>query len=380
MTLQEQSWRETGNRPAGGRPNRLAQALLTPASWLYGAGLFCHREAYALGLARAASLPVPVFAVGNLTLGGAGKTPTVCWLARLLRDWGRSPAIVSRGYHGSAERSGCLVSDADGLRAPVEQSGDEPQMLARALPGVPVLAGSRRAPLARQAVAELGADTLILDDAFQHWKIRRDFNLLVIDAVDPFGNRRLLPAGSLREPLTAIARADAALLTQADVAGPAATGRLEEELRRHAPNLPIAQVRCAPIGLRDLVTGEQQTLDALRDRSVFALSGIARPERFIRSLEETGALVVDALHLEDHHAYSEPEVRALAHRAAAKSAALVTTDKDAVKIPPQWLTGETGSQETPVYALEIEWEWLEGLDVLEDVIRECLESTTAAAA
>ncbi len=196
--------------------------ILSPLSALYGKALSMRAQWYASGRLESHALPRPSISVGNLTFGGTGKTPFVEFLARRLRFEGWRPAILSRGY-GRRSRGVVVVGAGEGALVSPDEGGDEPVALARATSGVLVVVGERRADAARRA-ADLGADLFLLDDAFQHLAVRRDVNLLLLDARDPFGGGRLPPAGRLREPIAAARRADAFIFTRVDRAAPAARG------------------------------------------------------------------------------------------------------------------------------------------------------------
>ena len=192
--------------------NTFAMALLGVPALLYGAAVRLRRRGYtALGLARRAA--VPVISVGNLTVGGTGKTTIVSWLVRELQDRGWHPAVVSRGYLGRAGRGPLYVSRGQGPLVASDVSGDEPFLLASRLPGAVVVAGSDRV-LGSRAAIEAGADVVILDDGFQHMRLARDVDLVLLDAHNPFGNYRLLPAGTLREPVSELRRAHAVIITR----------------------------------------------------------------------------------------------------------------------------------------------------------------------
>jgi len=237
-----------------------------PLSALYARVLEARARRYASGRARSHDLGLPVISVGNLTLGGSGKTPFVDFLARRFRFEGRRPAILSRGY-GRSSRGVVVVSRGEGPLVGPDAGGDEPVELARRLPGVLVVVARRRVEAA-QAARELGADLLILDDGYQHLAVRRDANLLLLDAGDPFGGGRFPPGARLREPLSALERADAFVFTRVAAGFPAEASL--RTLQRWNPRAPVFTARIRAAGLRD---SEGAPIDAraLSDRRVIAV-------------------------------------------------------------------------------------------------------------
>jgi tetraacyldisaccharide 4'-kinase len=261
-----------------------------------------------------------VISVGNLRAGGSGKTPVVAHLARLLLSRGERPVILTRGYaRRRPSRGVTVVSDGLDVRASLDEAGDEPLMLARALPGVPVLVGADRHRSGRFAEAQLGATVHLLDDGFQHLMLARDVDLLV--AAEDDLRDRVLPAGRLREPVAAAAAADA-LLSEAGA-------EVLERLRRGL-GVPAAFRMVRTIEAPRALGGDQLPAPGA---PVFAVAGIARPERFMRDLAAGGWRVAGSLLFRDHHAFTAADVaRIEAAAGAAGAAAIVTTEKDAVRL------------------------------------------------
>lgn len=310
--------------PAGGL------GLLSP---LYAGAVALRRSLYDAGWLRIVRLPVPVISVGNLTAGGSGKSPMVAHIARDLDRKGRRPAVVSRGYRGGHRGRATIVSDGGGGGPLVgaDVAGDEPVMLARLLPGVPVVVSRRRSDGGTIAVERLGAGCIILDDGFQHRSLARDLDLLLLDAERPFGNGRLLPAGLLREPITAMARADALIVTGADPRGDDETLRVAAH--RHNPGAPILRCRARSTGLveRDGVTA--LPLERLRGARTACFAGIANPDRFFRQALEAGAEVVASLPFPDHHVFTTEDLERVRDTAARAGAELLlTTEKDLARL------------------------------------------------
>ncbi len=311
--------------------DRLLGLPLLAAEGLFRAGVALRGALLDAGLLGAATAAVPVVSIGNLAVGGAGKTPVTLAVAGRLRAAGRRPAILSRGY-GAERGDERVVADGEGVRLGAAEGGDEPVLMARRLPGCPVLCGPDRARLAGRA-ADLGADVLLLDDGFQHRRLRRDLDVVVLDAGNPFGNGHCLPYGPNREPLAALRRAGLVWLTHADRAGPAALERLRA-LARDATGRDPVESRHAPRDLADAALDRSFPLSRLAGRRVGLLTGVARPASVRRSVEELGAAVVAESSFPDHHRFDRDEVDgALRASLEAGAEVVVTTEKDAVRLP-----------------------------------------------
>jgi tetraacyldisaccharide 4'-kinase len=323
-----------------------------------------------LGLIRPERLPCRVLAVGNITVGGTGKTTTVRWLTRRLQEWGLQPAVLSYGYRAGGGKApdgdGIIVAGPEGIREPVSVSGDEPQILARSLPGVPLLIGRRRKLTGRRACAEFHPDVCVLDDAFQYWRLEKDVELVLLNGTNPFGYDHLLPRGMLREPLSGLRRAHGAIITHAAWMTAEERGALEKRLARLHPTLVVAEARHVPVRLRDHATGAVLPLETVRGGRWVALSALGQPESFERTLAELGADSVQPARFPDHHAYHAGDLERVA-AAAHEADGVVTTEKDAVKIPSEWLTG------TRCLVLEIDLQFLRGQAELEQLLRERIQ-------
>lgn len=318
------------------RSMTLTDALLAPFSLLYAAavgGRNCYYGAWP-GAVRDAG--VPVISVGNITVGGTGKTPLVIEIARRLLDRGRRPAIVTRGY---GARPG--------------QPADEVLEFRDALPAAPVIVDADRVRGAAAARAQHAADVVVLDDGFQHRRIARALDLVLIDALNPFGNGWLLPAGRLREPLRNMRRAHALIVTRANQAESAALAALETRLRELAPAAALYRANVVVDRLVDS-TGTSHPPASIRGRRVLPVCGIGNPRTFFHALGELGADCAPPRIFPDHWPYSAADAVALAARALAAGAALVvTTRKDWVKLAPLWPPALDGRTVPPLVRLDV---------------------------
>ncbi|MEO8371972.1 MAG: tetraacyldisaccharide 4'-kinase, partial [Candidatus Solibacter sp.] len=278
--------------------------------------------------ARRRRLPVPVISVGNLTMGGTGKTPCVLRLAELLRERGLQPGILTRGYgRKSPVKVLALPAGAD-VRP--EESGDEPQIFLRSRVA-PVGIGSDRYRSGGMLHEKFGVRMMLLDDGFQHVKLARDFDLVLIDALNPFGGGGVFPVGRLREPVAGLARADAIVITRSE-AGDLAPA-IEREIRRVNPNAPIYHAGIRPEHWVEHRTGRTIALDAFTVDGAGVFCGLGNPRGFYSTLEGLGIQYVDCVEFEDHHRYRPNELRHMATQFRAKGVtALLTTEKDAVNL------------------------------------------------
>jgi len=304
--------------------NLAARALLGLPAMAYGEAMRLRNRFYdGKGAVHRAGLPV--LSVGNLTVGGTGKTPIVAWLVRTLRECGLKPAVVSRGYGGTAGRGPLLVSRGDGPLAGARICGDEPYLLARHLEGAIVIVGSDRVEGTR-AARRAGADVAVLDDGFQHRRLARDLDIVLLDAHNPFGNYSLLPAGTLREPLAGLARAGIVLITRSRPGESLVV--IERVVRRHNPAVPILRAGNWRVGFRDLAGDPVE-----KPRRALAFCGIGNPASFAADLEAEGVEVVALRIFADHYPYTEADAAALSRLALDRDATLVTTEKDLVRFP-----------------------------------------------
>lgn len=317
-------WRELVSGRRRGVTDRLTVALLVALSLPYAALLRLRARLYAAGLRRTRRLGRPVISVGNLAVGGTGKTPLTAHIARHLQAQGKQVAVLSRGYGGSSSGTPRIVSDGETVYLTPAEAGDEPSLLARQLPGVMVVVGADRYAAGRLAERELAPDVFILDDGFQHLRLHRDLNILLLDCRNPYGNGRTLPAGPLREPVAASARADLVVLTRCE----------EGSLAVAIPgDVPVLAAGHRLSGIVPLEGGESRPLSALYGERVLAFAGIADPDRFFSGLAEAGIDLSGSLSLPDHAVYNGRTIAGIRQLFRSTGATcLVTTAKDAVKL------------------------------------------------
>lgn len=310
--------------------------LLLPLAPLYRGAVAARGAAYRRGWLPQARLDIPVISVGNLTFGGTGKTPTVIALVRDLVRLGRRPAVLTRGYKRLDDAQVVVVGPDP--RQSVREVGDEPLELARRLPGVPVVVDADRARGGREA-CRLGADVAVLDDGFQHLRLARDLDLVLLDAGDPWGGGRLPPLGRLREPASALVRAGAVLITKVPEDWRPVVAEIEKTIERIAPHLQVFVARMRATRVRVPLEGWKDA-GVLRGRKVFAFAGLGRPQGFAETLESTGAEIVGHRWFPDHHDYSVRDLEEVFSAADAAGAIGITTAKDGVKLAggaPAWV-------------------------------------------
>ena len=327
---------------------KILLSLLYLLSLPYGGGVRGRAFLYTIGLKKRKRLPCPVISVGNITIGGTGKTPLVMLLARVLRERGIKIAILSRGYKRK-QSSDSLVSDGQSLFLSPEEAGDEPYLMATALKDVPILVNKDRFTTGQMALQRFGVRSLLLDDGYQHLQLHRDLNILLIDSHIGFGDRHLLPRGILREPLSHLQRADLFVLTK--VEEPKACLPLEMKLQKIHPRAQVFHSHYEPIGLIS-PKGEKEDLQTHRGKKILALSGIANPDYFSSLLRRCGMEVGKEAIFPDHHFYTTGDLASIEESSKGMDQ-VVTTEKDMLKLK------NLNIRYLPIQALRIEmkiWE------------------------
>ena len=345
----------------------LLRSLAACLAWSYGGLVGLRNLLFDLGIVKSHKMDCRVISVGNLTMGGTGKTPMVIWLARFLSEEGRRVAVVSRGYRGRYDGSVLVVSDGKDLLADVSLSGDEPQLLARRLLGLPVLCSPERVQAVETATGRFQSEVVILDDGFQHRFIARDLDMVMLDARNPFGNGHLFPRGILRERTAALERAQVLVLSRFD--GSPAAEQNREELAGQRFDRLIFTARHCPTRLFDAVTGEERPLSSLENLPIAAFAGIGRPEGFFQSLSHLGAKLVYSSALPDHHPLTIDLLNFfLQETAELKPELWIITEKDWVRLP------ESLPRDMRLWVLTIELDFGEESSRLKDLVRGFLTS------
>jgi len=314
--------------------------FLLAISICYGGLVKLREQLYKKGLLQSKRLSCPVISIGNLTIGGSGKTPMTINIAEFIRHLGYGVAIISRGYKGQAEKIGGVVCDGRKICMGPDTAGDEPFMVAQRLKTVPVIVGKDRFKAGILAIQEFKPDVLLLDDAFQHLKLHRDIDLVLLDSNDPLGNTYLFPRGTLRETASALSRGDAVILTRSDIENPASLG----QIKKHFPRKPIFHSFHIPyvykivsgnhLQSRDRPTiSSKYDFDIFKNKRVFAFSGIASNDDFRRTIESFQCKLENFSGFPDHHQYSDKELDKMARSATDLSVEFIfTTEKDYVRI------------------------------------------------
>ena len=361
-----------------GRRADLARAGLFVLSKVFTLAVKLRRLLYDIRLLRDSTMGVQVIAIGNLTVGGTGKTPVVEKFARVLQDQGRTVAILSRGYRSRPTplrdrlinkllfredtTPPRVVSDGKSLLLDSETAGDEPYMLASNLRDVVVLVDKDRVKAGRFAIERYGCDTLLLDDGFQYWRLagrRRD--IVLIDCQEPFGNERLLPRGILREPPSHLSRASTIFITKSD----GNSHHLRARIARYNSNAAIIECVHHPLYFEDVFTGGRQGLEFLKGRKVAALSGIAQPESFEKSLVNLGGELVYSKRFADHHRFTQQEILNALNRSKKRQADfIITTQKDAVRFP------KIDRRDVPIFFMRVEIKIIGGAKDFNDCVRQ----------
>jgi tetraacyldisaccharide 4'-kinase len=320
------------------------RSFLSVVSKVYGGAVKLREKFYQKGVFQSKRLPCMVISVGNLSVGGTGKTPMTIYLANLIQDLGYKAVVISRGYRGRAEKAGGIVSDGQVLLMGPETAGDEPYMMAAKLKNVPVIVGKNRWEAGMLAVRMFQPDVLVLDDAFQHLKLGRDLDLVLLDFRRPFGNGHMLPRGIMREPVSALSRADALILTKSDVVPDAKKVLQGLKSGSLIADKPVFNAFHVPY-VHKVIKGESSIFDQklqnvstcepefLKGRKVFVFSGLADNGDFHRTVQGLDCFVSGCMEFPDHHPYSGVDIESIFQSARQANAnCLVTTEKDYVRI------------------------------------------------
>lgn len=359
-----------------GLPLNVMMSVLYIFSLIYGLLVNFRLSGYKIGLFKQQKLDCYVISLGNVTVGGTGKTPTAQRLAKDIRNMGYRVVILNRGYRAKWHGDVGIVSDGQRLHMDATQAGDEAYMLAKHLPNVPVLIGAQRAVTGRYAIENFGAEVAILDDGYQHWHLKRDMDILLVDAVNVFGNEHILPRGTLREPISHISRADVCLMTKVDQAAEGSREHIRETVHKYNENALIVesihQPRCLiPIAeWYDDMSGDGIDVKEICNKYIVAVSAIGNPASFEQTLSDLGAVIIESLRYPDHHDYSLDEMQDVLSQALNEGAeAIVITEKDAVKIPAELVEAKWP---IPIYVICVEVTFKSGATDFHNMLEEKL--------
>ncbi len=367
--------------------NKEPQGLLTRGiviilyllSHVYSVLVNLKLDCYKFGIIQSKKLDCFVISLGNITVGGTGKTPTAQHLAKYIRDLGYRVVILNRGYRAKWQGEVGLVSDGKHIYMEADQAGDEAYMLAKHLPEVPVLIGPDRSKTGQYAVEHFGAEVAILDDGFQHWKLKRDVDVVLIDSVNLFGNGYVLPRGTLREPITHLERADVCLMTKVDQGLPGFNKYIRDQIAKYGSNPIVVESIHHPQSCIELcdwkrnIADEGMPISTIKGKKVVALSAIGNPTSFEQTVCSTGAEIIESFRFPDHHEYTQEEMVDAMEQAVRQGAeAIVTTEKDAVKLPMEFLAAVPEERAIPVYILTVEVVLQDGKNEFEQLLKDKL--------
>ncbi|MDD2850474.1 MAG: tetraacyldisaccharide 4'-kinase [Desulfuromonadaceae bacterium] len=328
-------WRELASGVRTGTADSLVLLLLAPLARLYSIVLQLRALMFTFGILKKRRLSRPVVSVGNLTVGGTGKTPVTAFIARYLLAQGLKVAVLSRGYGGALEGQTLIVSDGSTIMMSARECGDEPYLLATTVPGLIVVIGTDRYAAGLMALQQLEPDVFILDDGFQHQRLHRDLNILLLDFSHPFGSGLTIPAGLLREPSAAVRRADLVIFTRSPE-GATISGT--------AQGTPACVSSHTIIDFLPLDEGAPVPLSRCLGHNMLAFAGIADPDSFFEGLRAKGLNLVHTINFPDHVTYTQEQYEQISRAMREKGAEfLVTTEKDGVKLmgfPQEWV-GQT---------------------------------------
>jgi len=355
-------------------------------SLIYGKGVQLRGLCYQKNWISAKALPCVVISIGNITSGGTGKTPLTIYVARLLKRLGYKVAVLSRGYKGEAEKTGGIVSDGDRIILSPDQAGDEPYMMANCLKNIPVIVGRNRYASGKLAVERFQADAVVLDDGYQHLKLMRDLNLLLLDYEKPFGNGYLIPRGLLREKISALKRADAVIFTRYDHAPadrPDDIQKRELSFSAWLTGKPLFKSFYIP-HIHGMILKENrfedgcgyplpfEHLEKLRQEHCFAFSGIARNDDFKKTVESTGCVLTGFKGFPDHHTYSAVDLDHIVQMGKASGAdVFLTTEKDAVRIPDEFFWP------LPVVVIGLDVSFVDGIETFNTFLEKRIKKILA---
>ena len=371
--LEREAMAEAGVKPSGlpvfpGKRSEnpvFMERILRVAAFIYKSIVIMRNKAYDEGIFRERTISAPVISIGNISLGGTGKTPTTLMLAEYFMREGMKPAVVSRGYKRKTKGMR-VATDGNVKAADWREAGDEAMLMANSLSGVPVLVFKNRYKAAVTAIRTFGCDVILLDDGFQHRRLKRDLDIVLVSAGRSIGDDAVFPDGFLREPASGLARADLLIVTKAKEG----TEQFIEELRAYS-NAPIFRAGYLPMALRRYEEGGGMPLEEWREKTAVAFAGLADPDSFFGTLAAAGIRLLRTEYYPDHYEYTHRDWRTLSAMLERTGAdILVTTEKDAIRIDKSWLPG------VPLYVLESEWKIEEDADSFFRIVRSAVPFTS----
>ena len=350
-----------------GKTHSLFRSLFFILSGFYYLAIKLRWLIYKLAVIPKTKLPCTVVSVGNITWGGTGKTPAVIMIAKLLREKGKRVAVLSRGYGRRKKKDKkskiSIVSDGKRLILSSREAGDEPFLLSKNLPNVPVIVGKNRIKGGKYTIDRFGTEVVVLDDGFQYWRLNRDIDIVTIDCLNPYGKGYLIPRGSLREPLSHLSRADIFLLTRVNFVSRDDLQRIIGDLGKVNPRSIILESVHRPKYLQGTFSGEKKSLDFIKGKKVVAFSSIGNPYSFEKTLEDLGAKIVKIFRFPDHYDYQGNDlgkIEATYRTDLEKGEVIaVTTEKDGVRLE-RVISPETDRAFWEIWILKIELEIVRG--------------------
>ena len=350
----------------------LILGFLRGCSYLYEYGVRLKLAMYDMGIKKKEKLDCCVISIGNITVGGTGKTPTAQKMADLIKRMGYRVVILNRGYRSHWDKEIGVVSDGNKIFMTAYEAGDEAYLMAKTLPGIPVVIGKNRAITGKYAVEKLNAEVIIMDDGYQHWHLERDLDVVLVDTLNMFGNGCVLPRGMLREPLENLNRGDLFLLTKTDQSSVLSRMQLRKTIERYNAKAPVVESVHHPKNFVEIadwykgITQNHMDLSELEGKNVMVFSAIGNPSSFEQTLSSIGLNIKEAVRYPDHHDYGMLEMQYILERASShKAVAMITTSKDAVKIPTEFIYS---SREIPLYILNMDIQVTDGFEEFKECV------------
>ena len=355
----------------------LILGFLRGCSYLYEYGVRLKLAMYDMGIKKKEKLDCCVISIGNITVGGTGKTPTAQKMADLIKRMGYRVVILNRGYRSHWDKEIGVVSDGNKIFMTAYEAGDEAYLMAKTLPGIPVVIGKNRAITGKYAVEKLNAEVIIMDDGYQHWHLERDLDVVLVDTLNMFGNGCVLPRGMLREPLENLNRGDLFLLTKTDQSSILSRMQLRKTIGKYNSKAPVVESVHHPKNFVEIadwykgITQNHLELSELEGKNVMVFSAIGNPSSFEQTLSGIGLNIKEAVRYPDHHDYGMLEMQYILERASNHNAvAMITTSKDAVKIPTEFIYS---SREIPLYILNMDIQVTDGFEEFKECVMNAIK-------